>query len=332
MKISNLGEFAFIKTVNNLFSSKLPKGVVGIGDDCAVITQKNGKALLVSTDSLVENIHFIRKKIRPEDLGYKSIAVNISDIAAMGGVPKYVWLSASLPANTDMHWLNAFLHGVAEISNSYKINLLGGDTTGSEKNIFINVTVIGEAPFAKVKFRSQAKVGDIICVTDNVGDSALGLECISRKIKNTVSVRKLIQKHFRPKPNVAEGLFLAEFSAVHAMIDLSDGIFSDIQRIQEMSHCSAKIYLDKLPCSEEFIKVAATINVNPFEFAVIGGEDYCLLTTIDPKQYENIALKFLKKFKRPLSAIGVITSGQKPTNYYLHEKSYRIHKKVFRHF
>jgi thiamine-monophosphate kinase len=327
MNISKLGEFGLIEKINKMFQSRLPAGLVGIGDDCAVIPQSKSKSILISTDLLIENIHFLRTRISPQDLGYKSIAVNLSDIAAMGGAPKYVFISMAMPANTNYIWLNKYLHAVKSILEKYNVLLLGGDTTGSKHELMISVTVVGEAHPKKIKYRSDAKLGDIICVTRNLGDSAAGLFCIKHNIK----AKTLINRHYRPIPEIEAGLFLAEQSEVHAMIDVSDGINSDLRRIMGSSHCGAVIDLNALPISLELIKLAQQQKFSACEMAAMGGEDYCLLATVASSAFDAIATKFKNKFNRPLIPIGRITDGDS-LKYFSQGKSISLKMKGFSHF
>lgn len=327
MSISKLGEFGLIEKINKMFQSRLPTGLVGIGDDCAVIPQDKNKSTLISTDLLIENIHFLRERISPQDLGYKSIAVNLSDIAAMGGRPKYVFISMAMSADTNYAWLNKYLHAVKSILEKYNVLLLGGDTTGSKHDLMISVTVVGEAHAKKIKYRSGAKPGDIICVTRNLGDSAAGLFCI----KHRINAKVLINSHYRPIPEIEAGLFLAEQSGVHAMIDVSDGINSDLRRIMNSSHCGAVINLEFLPISRELAKLAKQRKFNAFDMAAVGGEDYCLLTTIASSAFKAIAVRFQNKFNRPLIPIGRITDGYK-LEYFSRGRPISLKMQGFSHF
>jgi len=328
MKISEEG---LINKLQQQFKQKLPMGIVGIGDDCAVIPQDKNKSLLITTDLLVEGTHFLRDAISAEDLGYKSIAVNLSDIAAMGGVPKYVFLSVALPCDLDGDWLENFIDGINLILDEYQVLLLGGDTSKSTRDIFINVMVVGEAETKKIKYRSGAKPGDIICVTDNLGDSKAGLECILQNHCESDLAKVLLHQHYRPRPQINEGLFLASFSCVHAMLDVSDGINMDLQHLQNASNCGVKIDLEKLPISKNLVKFAQKFNFNPLELAAVGGEDYCLLVTIEENSFDKVAQDFQQKFKRELTAIGKITQ-EKEFKYFLNGASYKLSLESFSHF
>jgi thiamine-monophosphate kinase len=334
MNINEIGEFGFIAKIKELFVKNMPEGVLGIDDDCAVIPKDGNQSLLVTTDALIENTHFIRHAIDPKDLGYKTAAVNLSDIAAMGGVPKYFWLSIAIPDDLESDWLDKYLAGLRGILDQYQVFLLGGDTVYSSHDIFISATVMGEAENNNVKYRSKAQIGDVICVTGNLGDSAAGLNCLFHGFPGKETISKLIARHYRPVPQISEGLFLAQQSGVHSMIDLSDGLNSDIERIMASSNCGADIYLDVLPTSAELIKMAPSLGFDILELAAVGGEDYVLLATVDSDHFSKIADNFKKKFARPLVKIGEITAHSRKLRYFSQEKPYPYKLKMngFSHF
>lgn len=303
MQINNLGEFGLVQKIKEKFSFDLPHSIEGIGDDCAIILETDRHSLLVTTDMLIENIHFLRNDISPNDLGYKSLAVNISDIAAMGGVPQFAFLSLALPSNLDASWLEAFFSGFHDLATTMKVYLLGGDTNKSNNDITINVTLLGGVENNHIKRRSTAKIGDIICVTGFLGDSAAGLKCILDKLPRDPY---LIKCHYRPEPAVRQGQWLSHHSSVHSMMDVSDGIDSDIKRIMESSSCGARIITEDIPISATLKKAAESYGFDSLHMALTGGEDYCLLLTIDPSAYENITKEFQLKFGQPLYSIGTI--------------------------
>jgi len=275
--LANIGEFGLIERIRARFPA--PDGVTGIGDDCAVLTQHNGLDTLVSTDMLVEGTHFLRDDIEPFDLGWKSAAVNLSDIAASGGRPTGTFLSLALPAGLSGEWVDAFLDGYAEISGRFDVPLLGGDTTASPQRICINVTVLGECPVGRAVLRSGAMVDDLICVTGPLGDSAAGLKAILAGVPRDADVQTLIARHYRPVPRIEEGQQLRLNLGVHAMMDISDGLGSDLNHILEASDVDAEIDPEALPLSIALKHVCARQGWDPMELAVSGGEDYELLFT-----------------------------------------------------
>lgn len=330
--ISTIGEFGLIHHIQKQFSKYVPRHITGIGDDCAVIPMNKKESFLVTTDLTNENIHFLRKHIQAEDLGYKALAVSLSDIAAMGGKPLYAFLSLALPLDIDVSWIQKFLRGFKSLALKHDVSLLGGDTTRSTSDITIDVMVIGTARPAAVKYRASAKSGDILCVTGLLGDSGGGLQCLLQNKRDSIFEKKLIQRHCRPRPHISEGQWLSKQKGVHAMMDISDGIISDIQRIREQSHCGIDIDLNQLPISVELTRVAQKLKFNAREMAVTGGEDYCLLVSLDLHSFPSIATNFKKKFAFPLTPIGHIRSYVSGISYYQHQKKVSFLQPAFQHF
>lgn len=295
--LKELGEFGLISRIDALF--KAPEGYVGIGDDCAVMPQKNGMQTLVSTDMLIEGTHFILEDISPRELGWKSAAVNFSDIAGCGGRATGSFLSLALPGKLDGEWMEEFISGYKEMSSEAGAPLLGGDTTSSPDRLCINVTVVGEVQEGHAKLRSAARVGDLVCVTGPLGDSAAGLKLI---LEGLPREETLIGRHYRPVPRLSEGQALAAIDEVHAMMDISDGVASDLRHILKASRVGARIFESRLPLSEALRSACDRYGWDPVRLALEGGEDYELLFTIAPEGLDKITI--------PHSVIGEIIEGQ----------------------
>ena len=309
-RIAALGEFDLIERISAMGGS-LPAGVVGIGDDCAVIPSKAGQDTLVSADMLIEDVHFRRDLTSAYDLGWKSAAVNVSDIAAMGGRPEATFLSFALPASLGDRWRLDFMKGYMELCSRYGVSLLGGDTTSSPDRLCINVTVMGTCPHGRAVRRNGAKVGDVICVTGTLGDSAAGLRLLLN-VDSTAApsvaadptdsdLDFLIRCHRLPVPMVEAGLELASLAGVHAMMDISDGVASDLRHILHASGVGAQVYLDRLPFSASLERVCLARSWDKYELALCGGEDYHLLFTADPATP-------LEKLRHACHIIGKITA------------------------
>ena len=292
------GEFGFIDYIKTNFPA--PKDVTGIGDDCAVMPSGDGE-LLFSTDLLMEGVHFLRDESSAEDIGWKAAAVNLSDIAAMGGTPVATFLSIALPKDAQGDWAERFIEGYAQISRMYDVPLLGGDTTSSLRDIAVNVGILGRCPSGKRAMRSGAKPGETIYVTGHLGDSAGGLQAILKGIDRNDMVQTLIARHKRPVPRVNEGRALMDSGKVGAMMDISDGIASDLRHIMKASGVGAVVRLDRLPCSRQLLDVCKEHGWDIYELATSGGEDFELLLT-GPEGLEN-------ELDIPLYPIGHITSG-----------------------
>ena len=285
-------EFSFIGDIASMFGSLPHHGFEPIGDDCTVLPMGDD-ALVMSTDMLIEDVHFLRGASTAEEVGYKSLMVNISDVAAMGATPTATLLSLSLPESAQGEWAEGFMRGFYEGCQRYGIALVGGDTTASRDKIAINVVAIGRAAKSCVKRRSAAQVGDLICVTGKLGTSSKGLVDIMFGDLNTAAAKA----HRRGQARIEEGQLLGKCEAVHAMMDVSDGIASDIKHIMEQSGVGAEIELSKIPTDYDI------------RFATTGGEDYELLLTVAGNKFEEVATALLNTTGTPLTAIGRITEG-----------------------
>lgn len=284
-------EFSFIDNIAKTFGALPHNGFEPIGDDCTVLDMGTD-ALVISTDMLVEDVHFLRGASSPEEVGYKSLMVNLSDVAAMGATPTAVLLSLSLSETTQGEWVDGFMRGFYEGCAKYGVALVGGDTTASRDKVCINVVAIGRAPKANLKRRSAAQVGDIICVTGKLGASSKGLVDIMFGDLNTAAAKV----HRRAQARIEEGRWLGECKAVHAMMDVSDGVASDIRHIMEQSGVGAEIELQNIPTDYDI------------RYATTGGEDYELLLTIAPDRFEEVAKTLYDATGTTLTAIGRITA------------------------
>lgn len=301
----------------------------GIGDDCAVIPFSKKQAWLVTTDALVEGVHFLKNKISPRDLGYKSIAVNVSDIAAMGGKPKFAFLSIALPKNTECHWAKELIAGIQESCRKWEIQILGGDTVGSHRDIFINLTLVGENEIDKIKYRTGAQLDDMICVTGYLGDAGAGLQII---LEGKPAGKHLILAQYRPQPSWEQGKWLASHDGVHAMMDLSDGLNCDLRRLVKSSDCGARIELSQIPLSPELKQTCQDYQWDALKFALTGGEDYSLLLTVSQNAWTEIQMSFKKKFGSDLYAIGRITDQKEHVEYLLNKNPLIVNSEYFDHF
>jgi thiamine-monophosphate kinase len=329
MTLADLGEFGLIHRFAPLFHFNQP-GVEGIGNDCAVIPYRDSLSFLVTTDLLVENTHFIKTQINPSDLGYKSLAVNLSDIAAMGGKPQYAFLSLGMPIETPIEWVDAFFAGLRQLATQTGVLLLGGDTIRSSQ-VIINFLLIGVIETSLIKRRSQAVPGDIICCTGYLGDSGAGLKILLNKLPIDRTAQALIQAHVHPRPHLEEGAWLAAQPGVHAMMDLSDGLASDIQRIMEESHCGAHLKVERLPLSSELRHACQSLGWSAEKMALTAGEDYCLLVTIDPHYFLSINEAYQRRFQCSLFQLGTILPGSSLQLTH-HQKPFILNGEGFDHF
>ena len=307
-------EFGFIGDIAKMFGALPHQGFEPIGDDCTVLPMGE-EALVMTTDMLIEDIHFLRGASSAEEVGEKSLMVNISDVAAMGAKPVATLLSIALPKSAQGEWSEEFMRGYYEASAREGVALVGGDTTASRDKIAINVVAIGRAPLSNIKRRSDAKVGDALCVTGKLGISSKGLVDIMFGDLNTAAAKA----HRRAQARTAEGAFLGTREEVHAMMDISDGIASDINHITELSKVGARIELECIPTDYDI------------RYATTGGEDYELLLTVAHEEFESLQMALYEATGTTLTKIGEITDtgyvewmeGGKPT---------KLELKGFTHF
>jgi len=250
----------------------------------------------------------------------------------MGGKPAWAFLSLAIHASIELAWLDRFFNGLENLAVSEGVRLLGGDTTGTPGPVIVNIAVLGTVHPARVKYRSGARPGDEICVTGFLGDSGGGLKVLLEKGPFRSEEAYLVRRHHRPRAQLAEGVWLAAKEGVTAMMDVSDGIDSDLKRIMERSGCGAAIDLECLPLSGPFTRTAAAHGWNLYEVAAAGGEDYCLLATIRPPAFARVSAAFERKFGRALSRIGTITGERGKLRYRLNGEPAVLGRHGFDHF
>ncbi len=297
--------------------------ILGIGDDCALVQPAEDKVIVISCDTFAEGTHFL-SDMPAADIGFKSLAVNLSDLAAMGAEPAWMTLALTLP-EIDEEWLKQYCEGLYEIAEYYNISLVGGDTTRGAKSI--TITVNGQTPESMALKRSGANVGDWIYVTGTVGDSALGLDILlgNRQVESE-SKEYLIGRHYRPTPRVLAGQSLRGVAS--SAIDLSDGLSSDIQHVLKASEVGAVINVDQLPLSKAL--VSSVGQEQGIEYALSGGEDYELLFTV-PDAKVGALTASLSHAGVKYTKVGQITAGRELVLSF-DGKTYISQQHGFKHF
>jgi thiamine-monophosphate kinase len=303
--LREIGEFGLINRIRKWMTASDPALIQGIGDDVAVIEvgEMGTKVLLVTTDILIEDIHFNRSWIDPYPLGRKALAVNLSDIASMGGTPKYFLISIGLPKNLSLYFVSSFYRGLKKEAKQFRVELIGGDTSLSQK-ITINICLLGEGRKRDLLFRKGARIGDDLFVSGTLGDAALGLKILQGKGK-TKGAEGLIQKHLSPRPRVELGQAIAKHHWATAMIDVSDGLLIDTSHLLEESGVGARIWEDRIPLSSPYRKWVPSFSRDPLQFALTGGEDYELLFAAPCEMRERIS-SLARSLRIPITRIGEI--------------------------
>ncbi len=288
MLLSETGEFGLIKKLKKRCSGNLNDVITGIGDDAAAVRIKKDTAI-VTSDMLIEGVHFDLSFTTFFQLGHKFLAVNVSDIFAMGGKPEYFLISLGIPGHFKNTNIEELYKGLMKIAKKHGISIVGGDTCMSKSGLVLSGTLIGTA--GKIIKRSGAKAGDSIYVTGTLGDSAMGLQLLKKRNRRAIkfssasSASRLMKKHLMPEPAP-----LKNRSGVTSMLDISDGLLIDLNHICEESKVGAVIYKDKIPASRELAISAKKAGLDPLPFSLKGGEDYELLFTAPPN-YKTAAYK-----------------------------------------
>ena len=288
MRLSKIGEFGLINNIRSKCKSSSPDILTGIGDDAAVVKQARGKALFTS-DILIEGTHFDLSLTTFYQLGWKFLAVNISDILAMGGRPDYFIAGLGIPKKCGSRDIDDLYSGLLDIAKKFGVKIIGGDTCSSDHGLILSGTLIGSGN--KVITRSTAKPGNGIFVTKTLGDSAMGFELLkkgAKKIRNfsgSTPRLKLTKRHLMPEPRPIKNT-----SKITSMIDTSDGLLIDLGHICDESGTGAMLYSDKIPVSTPLKAAAKKMGKDPLEFALKGGEDYALLFTA-PKNIKTRAFR-----------------------------------------
>ena len=272
----------------------------GIGDDCAVLKTSPAEWTLLTTDLLAEGVHFDRALSSWEDIGYRGAIANLSDIAAMGGTPRFMVVSLAIPPSCSMDGIERLYRGMMQAARPYGVSLVGGDTSASRQGLFLSITLTGIVKPGRALMREGARVGDQLYVTGTLGDSHAGLQLLtnrrhtSRSIVSPAQARRLLHRHHRPSARIAEGQWLVKQGFASAAIDLSDGLSGDLRHLCEASQVGADITAASLPISGACRAYAVMRHVDPTQVALQGGEDYELLFTVPSakqSRFERLAAK-----------------------------------------
>ena len=270
--------------------------VLGIGDDAAVIKTSSTADLIACCDLMVEGVHFRTEWTPPRLLGRKALAVNLSDVAAMGGVPKFALMSIALPGKYSSEFLDELFDGVFEIAHETRVSIIGGDTSSSRDSLFIDISVIGECRRNQAVTRHGALVGDRIYVSGPLGASAVGLSLLEAGLRiedardSTDPRLQAVSKLLSPEPRLRLGQALGESGLATAMIDISDGLSTDLWHILEESGVGARIYATQIPVADCVSVAAAAPGGDPLSLALNGGEEYELLFTVRPEDRQQLAV------------------------------------------
>lgn len=312
-ELKELGEFGLIDTLTKKFTNKVPSTIYGIGDDAAVISRDDNTVSLVATDMLVEGVHFNLMYTPLKHLGYKAVIVNLSDIYAMNGKPEQITVSIAVSNRFPKEALEELYEGIHKACEMYQVDLIGGDTTSSLSGLMISITAVGVAPKNEVVYRNGAKEHDLLVVTGDLGAAYMGLQLLEREkevFKANPNIQPdldgfdyLLERQLKPEARKDVIGFLKELDVLPtSMIDISDGLASEIFHICKQSKVGANIYDEKLPIDTLVSTTAIDFNIDPATCVLNGGEDYELLFTIKQADFDKI------KGNPHMTVIGHITN------------------------
>ena len=336
MKIEELGELKLIEHLTAGLKKDYDSTVcLGVGDDAAAIRMGDGRYLLVTVDMLVEGRHFLFDKISPEQLGHKSLAASLSDIAAMGGMPRHAVVSVGWPPYADLKYTEKVYAGMKELAREFGVNIIGGDTVKAPQ-MLVDVTVLGEMEEEPVA-RGGARPGDLIAITGRVGASAAGLELLTApEIPSPADLepdisRELVQAHLQPSPRVREAVSLTKAAIPTSMIDISDGVGSEIKHICSSSEVGAMLYAGQLPVNEATREAARVLQKNVLDWALAGGEDYELIFTFPENKLDD-ARRTLTNSGSEMQVVGKILPADSGMQIEVKGEIFALHTQGYDHF
>ena len=333
MDIKDVGESNLIQRIADTYRPSHASIIVGIGDDAAALRVSSQTVLLTTCDLLVEDVHFDLSFTDSYYLGRKAFAVNLSDIAVMGGTARYFLVSLALPPHLSLSFVDDLYRGMMELADECHTQLVGGDTNASPSTLMIAITVLGEAHPDNLLKRNGAQAGDSIFVTGTLGDAALGLLLLQNGPPHTApsTVHTLIARHRSPLPRLTEGKKLADNHLASAMIDISDGLLTDLRRILTASNKGATVFLSQLPHSKDFEQNHLYPEKTKIDCALAGGEDYELLFTAHPSKEKEI-LRSSTTGDAPITKIGEVNDSQELVVLDHDQKPYPVSHLGYDHF
>lgn len=312
MRISDFGEFPLIDRLERLVVSTGAGVVIGIGDDTAVLEGCGGWYRLATVDAQVETVHFLRDQITPQQLGWRALAVNLSDIAAMGGEPQFALASLVLTNDTPVTWVEGLYEGLQTLAGRYGIAVVGGNMARTPRDVVVDVCMLGKVKQEEVLLRSGARPGDLVLVTGSLGEAAAGLRIMlePERFEEVAEREELLKRFLAPTPRLTEGGLIAQTRQASAMLDLSDGLSSDLGHICERSKVGVRVWADRLPVSEGVQQVAQAAGLSVLDLCLAGGEDYELCFTVSPTEVNSLMRTVEKSTSTPVTVVGEVLAPE----------------------
>lgn len=309
--LAQIGEFGLIRALAEHLPPCGDDVVLGIGDDAAAVDIGNDRYLLATCDIQIENIHFTIQGFTPEQIGWKAAAVNLSDIAAMGGTPRYALISIASPQEMKADFLVQVYRGLGECLSQWGVCVIGGNTARANEGLLLDVTLLGEVEKTRMLTRRGAKPGEVVCVTGDLGGSRAGLKMLSdSELSVSDSARQeAFSRHRLPMPRLKEAQLLSA-AGVTACMDISDGLVGDAQRLAEASGVKIVVDINRLPIAACVREVAAATGADPRHFALQGGEDFELLFSVPRERFDALKGEMVEKTGTPVTVVGDISTGK----------------------
>lgn len=302
-RLQDTGEVALVSAIARIVGASDPSVIVGIGDDAAVVKRPpDGSVLIVTVDSQVEDVHFRRSYATAYDIGWKSLAINLSDVAAMGGLPRHAVVSLMVPQDLQVGWLEDLYRGMTALAAPHGVQVVGGNLSSIAGPIITDVTVLGEVEEHLLLRRDGAGEGDLLIVTGALGASATALAMLDQGL--ALDDRQLSARHLRPQPRVHEGRVAALSGWATAMIDLSDGLATDLLRLCDAANLGVRVEGNALPIDTATREAAATLGADALEIAVAGGEDYELLIAAPAERADSLVRRLREETGTAATVIG----------------------------
>ncbi len=312
-RIGDIGEFALIDRVQQIL--QLPahsssQVVKSIGDDCAVVQPSPETEIIVTTDTQEEDVHYRLDWSTPADIGWRCMAVNVSDIAAMAGRPLGAVVALSLPPSLDVAFVDGLYTGMQALASDMVCPIIGGNMTKASGRVSVTITILGEVPKGRAIYRSGARPGDEIWVTGTLGGAKAGLEVLLKpEAVSGAPTEYALRRYRRPRPRLQEALFLRQHASLNSLLDISDGLSGDLHHVCEASGVSAQIEAEAVPIHDDTRQIAHALKVDPLAYALNGGEDFELCLTAAPGQIDRVRADFEQQFPCGLTRVGRISAG-----------------------
>ncbi|PON18280.1 thiamine-phosphate kinase [Candidatus Entotheonella serta] len=334
IRIGEMGEFALIDRLQRVLQVPSDAQVVkSIGDDCAVLQPSPESELILTTDSQEEGVHYRLDWSMPEEIGWRCLAVNVSDIAAMAGRPLGAVVALSLPPDLDVTFVDGLYSGMQDLAHQMACPIIGGNMTKTTGRVSVTITVLGEVPKGQAIYRSGAQPGDEIWVTGSLGGAKAGLEALLKPdAVRSLPTEYVLACYRRPWPRLPEAQFLRQRATLHSLLDISDGLSGDLRHICEASKVGAQIEAEAVPIHADTRRIAEALEADPLSYALHGGEDFELCFTASPMQIERICADYEQQFNRALVRVGTIHEGKGVTLRYTDGSQESLPARGYDHF